>query len=74
MRRLRDCTPEEMLVLSALCALAAQLPGDLIDYARAIGELNLKYFHAKGGRRGDHNPSPGSLARTRDVRATKRWM
>lgn len=61
--RLRDCSNEEALVLTAMVALADQLPADLISYTNAIGELTRRMFPGRGGKRGAHNPSGRSLGR-----------
>jgi hypothetical protein len=44
-------------------------------YTRVFGEMAQRYFDPEGDsrRRGDHNPSPGSVALTRKVRATPPW-
>jgi hypothetical protein len=72
-RTLDECTNEEIAILALMNSLAAQLPGDLVEYTRAIGEINRRYFHQAGKKRGVHNPSPGSVALTRSVRATQPW-
>lgn len=73
MRRLKDCTEAEIMVLMALMTLAAQLPRDLVDYTHSLGELREKYFSTKAGARGEHNPSGRSLAKARSIRATERY-
>ena len=56
----------------AIAALAKSLPSPSVHYVRAFGEITSRYFAGGGGPRGDHNPSPGSLARTHSIRASKR--
>jgi hypothetical protein len=73
MRKLRDCTKQEFMLLVAIASLAAQLPKDLIDYTRALGEITTSYFSTPGGKRGDHNPSSRSVATPRSVRAHKKY-
>lgn len=57
----------------AIVALAKSLPSPSIHYIAAFGEISRRYFDSSvGGRRGVHNPSPGSLAQTHTIRASKR--
>lgn len=67
------CSKQEKLVVVAIAALAASVPNPTIHYTRAIGEITSSYFATPGGKRGDHNPSPGSLAQTREIRASRKW-
>lgn len=69
---LRDCTPNEQMILVAMASLASQLPRELASYTMALIEINRNYF-GPVPKPGVHNPSPGSLAQTRTVRAGKRF-
>jgi hypothetical protein len=59
---LGDCSKDEELILVAILAIAKSLPKPLVEYTPALGQLS-RYFKNNGGHpRGDHNPSPGSVA------------
>lgn len=75
MRRLKDCSDQDVLILTAIVTLAKQLPYELTEYTRVFGEMTQRYFSSDGSRRPrrDHNPSPGSLALTHKPRATQPW-
>lgn len=74
MRRLKDCSDQEFLLLHAIVQLAKQLPYELVEYTRAVGDMTQRYFSAAGApKHRNHNPSPGSVALTRDVRVAPKW-
>lgn len=68
--QLSDCDKDEVTTLVALVALAQQLPGDLIQYSRAIGEIREKYFNVPGAQR---YVTPAGFVSHRDTRVTPRW-
>lgn len=68
---LHGCSDDEKLTLMAIAALAASLPRGLADYANALTEINRKYFHLQAPKLADLNPAPGSVAKTRNIRATR---
>lgn len=70
---LANCSDDEKLVLIAIAALAKALPKPSQYYIRALGEITSKFTAKGGGSRGVHNPMPGSLSQTHDIRATKRY-
>lgn len=72
-RLLKHCTDQELALLTAMLAIAKQLPRDLIEYTPAIGELSKSFKGGGGLPHIDHNPSRRSLAQSRSVRATERF-
>jgi hypothetical protein len=66
-KRLKDLTSEELLILVAVVELATKLPYEVVAYTHALGELTQKYYPHKVPQKKhqDHNPSPGSLAQIR---------
>lgn len=68
------CTDQEKIVLIAITSLAQSLTQPSVHYIRALGEITSRWYGPGGGPRGVHNPNPGSLAQTHDVRATPRWQ
>lgn len=75
MRWLSQCSKEEVLILSGIIALAQQLDGDLLNYSRALTEMNRKYFDVHAPKRPvSLNPLPGSMAIQRSApHARKRF-
>lgn len=45
--RLNDCTQEELVILTAIVSLAAQLPGDLYKYTEPLGMLRKSFSKGK---------------------------
>lgn len=71
---LNDLTREEQTVLTAMAALAASLPRQLVDYSEALADINRKFFGQPTPKRPqDHNPLPGSLSRSRSIAASPRY-
>ena len=54
MRQLEKISDAEAFILTAIIALALELPGDLVQYAEALGELRRKYFKIPGRTRGEN--------------------
>lgn len=67
------CTDEEKLVLIAIATLAKSLANPSSHYINALGDITSKFTAKGGGGRGDHNPMPGSLKQTHDVRAFPKY-
>lgn len=67
------CTDAEKIILIAIAALAKSLPNPSPHYMKALGDITRRFTTRGGGHRGDHNPSPGSLAQTHEVVATEKW-
>jgi len=67
------CSDEEKLVLVAIAFLAKSLPNPSPHYIKALGDITSQFLIKGGGKRGVHNPMPGSLAQTRDVRVTRKY-
>ena len=67
------CSDEEKLILVAISLLAKSLPNPSQHYIKALGDISSMFLIKGGGKRGVHNPMPGSLAQTHDFRVTKKY-
>lgn len=47
-KTLDECSVSEVKILTAILALALELPRDLVRYTRAFGEIRSQYFNRAG--------------------------
>lgn len=69
---LDNCSDEEIVILVAIAALAAELPRNLAAYAPALTHINRLYFGVQAPTMPDHNKSGKSVTVSRSVRASRR--
>lgn len=67
------CSDEEKIILIAIATLVKSIPNPSSYYIRAFGDITSKFATKGGGFRGVHNPMPGSIAQTHDVRVTRKY-
>ena len=70
-KSLDDCSVSETTILTAILALAMELPQDLVKYTRAFGEVRSRYFGQESKRRPWTPPPPNASMRDRSPGFTK---
>lgn len=69
-KTLDECSVSEITILTAILALALELPRDLVKYTRAFGEIRSQYFNRASFKK---QWTPNGLIDGHQPRVTQPW-